>query len=278
MLYFPLLLIIKVGSIYSKAIKLFDARNHDTFWEEELEKEIGKKKSAKIKIENDKYIRFYTPSKISSFRAKTIFTKEPDTIKWINAKGGKNKIFYDIGANMGLFTIFYSKKFGGMTYAFEPSFLNLNLIRKNISLNQIERKVFVIPNPLYDKPIFSNLFQMRSKAGDAGTTFKDKKVKNYMLSTMPKAKKNFTGLKVMGQSIDNLVIKKLIKKPNLIKIDVDGNETEVLNGAKKTIRESKKISILVEIQSYNKKKAERLLKSFGLKKISEEHNNFIWQK
>ena len=41
---FPLLTIIKIGSIYSYLIKFLDVRNHDTFWEENLQKEVDKKK------------------------------------------------------------------------------------------------------------------------------------------------------------------------------------------------------------------------------------------
>ena len=39
----PLFLLISVGSIYSYLLKLFDRRNHDTYWEENLQKQINKK-------------------------------------------------------------------------------------------------------------------------------------------------------------------------------------------------------------------------------------------
>ena len=34
-----------------------------------------------------KYISFYTPTTISSYRSKLFFSKEPDTIKWLNNLG-----------------------------------------------------------------------------------------------------------------------------------------------------------------------------------------------
>lgn len=46
-LNFPLYFLIILGSIYSKFLKIFDRRNHDTFWEENLQKQINKKKSKK---------------------------------------------------------------------------------------------------------------------------------------------------------------------------------------------------------------------------------------
>ena len=47
---------------------------------------------------------------------------------------------------------------------------------------------------------------------------------------------------ILGLSIDYLQKNKIIKKPNLIKIDVDGNEMEVLRGSKKNFEEQQKLN------------------------------------
>ena len=132
-LYLPLRVIVSTGNLYSWILKIIDRRNHDAFWLEIMQKSIDKNISKKIKISTDKEIQFYCPSKIASFRVKTLFTKEPETIEWMNEYGSGNKILYDIGANMGIYTVYYAKKFKSQVYAFEPQFRNLELLKKNIS-------------------------------------------------------------------------------------------------------------------------------------------------
>ena len=103
-LYLPLRAITLLGNLYSRFIKILDRRNHDAFWQEILQKSIDKNVSKNIKISSDsnKKIKFYCPSKIASFRAKTFFTKEPETIEWMNEFGSEKNCLYDIGANMGI--------------------------------------------------------------------------------------------------------------------------------------------------------------------------------
>ena len=275
-LNFPLYIFITLGSIYSKIIRFLDFKNHDTYWEENLQREISKRKSKKIFLDKKIFLRFYTPTMISSFRAKSFFTKEPDTLKWLDNYGSRNRILYDIGANVGSYSIYFSKKFNATSYVFEPSFLNLNLIQNNLILNNLEKKVKIIPNAVYSKKGISTLFQLRRVAGDAVTTFRDNKVFQSMLKSSNKKNSPSTN-QILGLSIDELVAHKIIEKPNLIKIDVDGNEIEVLKGSEKTLRSKRKITILVEIGKSNYSLVSNFLKKRMFKIVSSERNNYIWE-
>ena len=53
----------------------------------------------------------------------------------------EKKILYDIGANVGLYSLYYSKKVQFYSYIFEPSFSNLKLIQNNISLNYLDKNI-----------------------------------------------------------------------------------------------------------------------------------------
>jgi len=275
---FPLRIVLLIGYSYSSLLRLIDKRNHDSFWEEILQKNIDKKISKSIKLSNSEEIKFYIPSSISAYRTKTFFTKEPDTIDWINNKGSNEKIFYDIGANMGIYTIYYAKKFKSQVYAFEPSFKNLDLLMKNINLNLLRDHVYVISNPLSKKFIFSNFFQVKSTAGLAGATFNDNLVKKNMIFKNKEKNKSSMEYKTLGLSIDNLTELNLIKKPDLLKIDVDGNELDVILGCKNTINKSKEISILVETRKETDDSIKKELEVLGLKKINQTRNNSIWEK
>ena len=54
-------------------------------------------------------LRFYTPNRINFYRIKTFSTKEPETLEWMDGFQ-KDKVFWDIGANIGLYSIYAALK------------------------------------------------------------------------------------------------------------------------------------------------------------------------
>ena len=274
----PLRIIFLIGNLYSDLLNIMDKKNHDSFWEEILQKRVGQKISKPIKISNNQEIQFYIPSLISAYRAKTFFSKEPDTIDWIKKKGGADKILYDVGANMGIYSIYYAKMFKSNVYAFEPSFKNLDLLVKNINLNLLADKVHAISNPLSKNFIFSNFFQIKSSPGFAGATFNDNLVKKNMITKDTNGSTESLEYTTLGLSIDNLTALNLIKKPDLLKIDVDGNELDVIEGCRKTIEQSNTISILIETRQETEINIKKEFEILGLKKSNKSRNNEIWEK
>ena len=77
---------------------------------------------------------FYTPNALCKMRAKTFSNKEPEILEWID-KFGDNKPFWDIGSNIGLYSIYFAKKHKGKVYSFEPSFFNLKQSKSAIQCN-----------------------------------------------------------------------------------------------------------------------------------------------
>ena len=63
-------------------------------------------------------------------RAETFFTKEPDTIEWIESFD-KNDVFLDIGANIGIYSL-YAAKNVSKVWAIEPESLNFAMLNLNI--------------------------------------------------------------------------------------------------------------------------------------------------
>ena len=92
-------------------------------------------------------IYIFTQNQLCEFRADTFFSKEPETLNWIN-KYGKKSVLYDIGANIGLYSIYHSITNQSQSYAFEPSVFNLIQLTKNININKCKDLVSVISNPL----------------------------------------------------------------------------------------------------------------------------------
>jgi FkbM family methyltransferase len=238
----------KLLVIYSKVISLFDPNGFECQLEELYQKQIDLKINKKLNNQNLNYkpklvfkkkeIIFYTPNKITNFRAKTLFIKEEDTIKWIDRYGGGNKVFFDIGANIGVYSLYYAMLYKNKVFAFEPQYKNNAILEKNIQINKLENFISIIPNPIYSKNKLNFLFSDEDNlSGSASTTFiKKENIKSH------KQKKRL----VLSFTIDFLVEKLLIPKPNLIKIDVDGNEHEIIKGAIKTINSSNCKSVLIE--------------------------------
>ena len=281
LLQYPLIILNFIGNTYADLLLLIDRKNHSANWQQILQKRIDRYKSKNIIVSKnpEKSIKFYTPSLIASFRSKTIFTKEPDTIDWLNENGSKYNCFFDIGANLGLYSIYYAKKFDAKVFSFEPSFKNLELLARNIRLNSLQEHITIISNPLTEKFLVSKYFQGDFKAGAAEASFDNKGyVKEHEIKnkhTIKNKEKIFYN--TLGISIDNLIDKNLIDLPKLIKIDVDGNEIEILNGCTNFLEKAKKISILIETRPETEKAVEQKLINYGFKKISSLGDNSIWK-
>ena len=108
----------------------------------------------------DKKINFFVPNQMTNWRVDTFFIKEPETLEWIDSfEKKKNLIFWDIGANIGLYSIYNSiKNNNSTTIAFEPSSSNLRILSRNIYINNLEDKIKIMSLPLSNKP--SNFLKM----------------------------------------------------------------------------------------------------------------------
>tara|TARA_B100001029_G_C15043477_1_gene445369 strand:- start:30 stop:956 length:927 start_codon:yes stop_codon:yes gene_type:complete len=275
LLFMPFHFLNGISSIYSKFLNLIDPNGSERYWEELTQRQIDKRINSGFRFKHDDYetkifdkskkLKFYTPSRIASYRAHTFFSKEKDTLEWIEKYGDKNKVFFDIGANIGVYTLFYAATHNSKVYSFEPSFRNLDLLVRNIVLNNLSDNISIISNPVFDRQLINNFSQARNIAGMSEATFGSRKkegVHNYF-SRFNEASTNY---KTLSISIDKLIEDSVIQKPNLIKIDVDGNEIEVLKGARKTIESGNCNSILVETRNDTTDVIGKILTDSGFKR------------
>ena len=127
-----------------------------------------KEKSA-ISI-NGKKIFLATPNFLNRYRHKTFFTKEPETLTWMDSFE-ENAVFYDIGANVGLYSIYAAIKKDVQVFSFEPSFFNLEFLARNIYINQLTDRISIFPVALNDKVSISNFQLTSTEWGGALSTF-----------------------------------------------------------------------------------------------------------
>ena len=91
-------------------------------------------------------LHFFCPGRLPVFRAETLLTKEPETIEWIDGFE-ENSVFWDIGANVGVYSLYAGLKKGVAVVAFEPATPNLYALNRNIEINQLEKKYLPLESP-----------------------------------------------------------------------------------------------------------------------------------
>jgi len=193
----------------------------------------------KMKINyKDFDLSFYVPNRLTKYRLDTFYTKEPETLNWIE-KFNKDSIFWDIGANIGLYSCFATKLKNCNVYAFEPSVFNLEMLTKNIFLNKLSEKIKVISFPLTDKLSETEFKMTMTDWGGSTSTFGE----DYKYDGS-KIEKKFN-YRTVGLSLDECLSNLKIKQPDYIKIDVDGIEHLILKGGEHTLSKTK--SVLIEV-------------------------------
>lgn len=181
-------------------------------------------------------MKFACPNRLTKLRAKSFSKKEPFTVEWIS-HFTKNDIFFDVGANIGLYSIYAGLK-GCNVYAFEPSILNIELIARNIDINNINN-VHICCIPLSDVSGVSSMKLSNSTWGGALTTFM------YGIDQDGGKIKSIISYGMLGFSLDDLVRNEYVPQPDYMKIDVDGIEHYILKGGKLTLSRTKEVLIEV---------------------------------
>lgn len=188
-------------------------------------------------------LKYYCIGWLPLWRSKTLFSKEPETIEWIDSMN-ENDILWDIGSNVGLYSMYAGLK-GLKVNAFEPSALNTFLISKNIEINNLKDNVFLFSIAMSDKNEFGLLNMTSTELGGAINEFNKTNVENIKIND----KKNPVVFKqgMFSYSIDELIEKYKFETPNYIKIDVDSIEDRIVYGASQTLGKKEVKGVLLEL-------------------------------
>ena len=189
-------------------------------WLKELIEEHSYKE---IRILNKK-AKFFTPNFISTWLVDNFFILEPETIEWIDNFEKKETIFWDIGASIGLYSIYAGIKHKKIKIiSFEPSTSNLRLLSRNIFINNLNKKITINQFPLTkNKHQYQNFNESKFLEGLGEHSFGENK-DQYGMKFKPS-----NSYKIYGTSMDYLIDNNILEIPNYIKIDVDGVEDLIL--------------------------------------------------
>ena len=144
----------------------------------------------------------------------------------------ENDIVFDVGANIGLYSLWMSKfNPGGTVHSFEPDNNNYILLKKNIELNELNNSVRINKTGIADTLGFLYF----TKSID---------VQNHLTTEkMPDA------VKIPVTTLDEYCNQNAIDKIRYIKIDIEGFELSALHGAQQLLSNGSIDVIQLEINN-----------------------------
>ena len=193
--------------------------------------------SATVNYHGQKML-FSVPNRLCQYRIDTFATKEPETLEWLETLP-ESAVLWDVGANIGLYSVYAAKLKGCKVYSFEPSVFNMEMLARNIFYNDLQEDITIVPVALSDKKSIS-LFKMSStKWGGALSTFAQDYDQNGELLN------DIFEYSTIGISMIDAKDLLDIPQPQYIKIDVDGIEHLILGAGLDVLKSVE--SVLVEI-------------------------------
>jgi FkbM family methyltransferase len=177
-------------------------------------------------MDGDRSYIFTCNSRREFRRSSEALTKEPGTNVWIKEHVKLGEVFYDIGANIGVYTLMAAKQVGptGRVYSFEPHVANFAQLMKNIKLKALQASVKPCCIALHDKTELVNFNYMDLSAARGHSQV------NQLIDHAGEHFEAEVCEPKLSASLDDLIFYHGFPVPDHIKIDVDGNEIPILNG------------------------------------------------
>lgn len=161
---------------------------------------------------------------------------EPETIAWIDDHIHPGETLWDIGANIGLYTLYTALDRQVTVLAFEPGAASFATLVRNVELNQMDDRVHAYCLAFSDKSGLDALHMANTESGHSMHAFGQ-------LDTVIGTLKPKFSQAVIGYSVDDFRRQFNVPAPDHIKLDVDSIETKIIHGAQETLRQVKTVMV-----------------------------------
>lgn len=183
---------------------------------------------------NGQTIVFSAPTPTMVKRNRLRFKSEKQELADFVNEIERDDVVYDIGANTGLYSLFAAKKcIDGKVIAFEPYPPNIRQFKHNLSRNQLQN-IDIIDVALSDS--IGRIEFNQPEESDIG----------YGSSSI-EAEASEATIDVPTTTGDQLIANDEIPEPNVVKIDVEGAESLVIEGLKNALSTSRCRLVYCEI-------------------------------
>lgn len=181
----------------------------------------------------------------------------------------KNAVVIDVGANAGMFSVMAANiSNDGRVYAFEPSPATFSILEKNIA---------EYPN------IQAFNFALGDSAGEGDLVLARRSGSNAMEDSGLAEKNSAEKIRVKISTIDEFVKECGLERVDFIKMDTEGYEKKILEGAKETI---KRFSPVLSMSAYHHAEDKReipslvlsLNKAYGFEITKDVEDNLLFRK
>lgn len=163
------------------------------------------------------------------------YYEKEESLFWLDFAKGDKKVIFDIGANVGYFTLLAAHATGNNSrvFAFEPVTRTFNRLKENLKLNEIKATV-----------ITEKLAVGKS---DSTLTIHVGNQYNWGMSSVNQHEESSSEAETINCiSLDSYTGKKGISRIDLIKIDVEGAEFDAISGMLNSIEKHRPI-LMIEL-------------------------------
>ena len=202
---------------------------------------------------NGTHITLFTPDRAAVYWPRHGFASEPGTLAWIDGFD-EGDVLYDIGANVGIFTIYAAKARGVRVVAFEPNPFTFRVLVRNLELNGITGLVTPLCLALGGATGPATLALGHMGSGTIGSLLAGGEDGDGALI-----------LKTLAFGLDDMGGR--LPAPSHLTLDVDGNESDILTGARATLAGPHLKTVLCEFDGQGEETYEAmdsLLRDSGL--------------
>ena len=184
-------------------------------------------------------LRYCISSPASEWRVKTLFTKEPGTIDWLHSFN-PGETFVDIGANVGMYSLYAGVVARARVFAFEPESQNYAELCRSIFFNDNARKDIVAwCAAIGDQPLEVSRLLIRDL--HTGDSFHDFGAPSRDYAPAERFQQGSVAF-----SLDHLISIGAVPEPDHVKIDVDGHENKVIDGMRGVLERRRARTVLLE--------------------------------
>jgi len=187
-------------------------------------------------------------------------------------------VFFDIGANVGVFSLYAAKRYPNMSvFCFEPEASNLHTLKQNIIFNDL-----LSSTKIYGVGIsnFVGLSMLHLQDFITGSAVHTESREN--ITTTDEGYPVIWREGIASFTLD-YICKELGVVPNSIKVDTDGNEAKILEGAVNTLSSGTLRSMVIEMPGDKQQMeyCQDILRRNGFSSVDypmEKSRNEIWEK
>lgn len=217
-------------------------------------------------VEDGRTHTFVCHNLIEYVRAQSLTYKEPGTYRWISTEVREGDVFYDVGANIGVYTLPAASRVGpgGRVIAFEPHVANTASLLRNVAASGYADRVTVISTALDSSDGFLPFRYGELASGTAMSQL------DASLDGDGESWSHVAAELKHATTVDALISTGTIPDATHVKIDVDGNELRVLEGMRGLLESGGLRTLQVEVNPDEREPLLTFMEDLGYE-LSERH-------